>query len=166
MLIELNTPYNSLHQGLSNSTHTRFMVMRNHILAHTHMHTHSPSVVGCLWEVTDGDIDRFSKALLKSITSNSSYLSTIVGDSRRACKLPWITGAAPVVYGVPVSFKLHIQIPELPWQYISFIVCSLCFNTQIIYFDLIIWQPTGAKPLHLIVYNILYMYTNSACSQS
>ncbi len=73
---------------------------------HVRAHTHSPSVVGCLWNVTDGDIDRFSRALLKSTKkSTGSYLSSLVSESKQACKLPWVTGAATVVYGVPVAFR-------------------------------------------------------------
>ena len=69
------------------------------------IHTYSPSVVGCLWNVSDGEIDRFSRALFKSTKKSKSYLSTMVAESKQACKLPWVTGAAAVVYGVPVTFR-------------------------------------------------------------
>ena len=81
----------------------------------------SPSLVGCLWDVTDGEIDRFCKALLESILEHnkkgkptqrshhqsSKSLPAHVNSSRTACKLHWLVGAAPVVYGLPVTTKLR-----------------------------------------------------------
>eukprot|EP00058_Branchiostoma_floridae_P022137 XP_002607627.1 hypothetical protein BRAFLDRAFT_123958 [Branchiostoma floridae] len=63
-----------------------------------------PSIVANLWDVTDRDIDRFLQALLKSwLTSGSeSSLLEFVSQSREACKLRHLIGAAPVVYGFPV----------------------------------------------------------------
>uniref|UniRef100_A0A915MIS6 separase n=1 Tax=Meloidogyne javanica TaxID=6303 RepID=A0A915MIS6_MELJA len=43
-----------------------------------------PCVVGCLWMVTDGEIDTIVKA-------------------RLSCKLPYLTGASVVAYGLPVA---------------------------------------------------------------
>ncbi|KAI8497177.1 Separin [Branchiostoma belcheri] len=66
-----------------------------------------PSIVANLWDVTDRDIDRFLQALLKSwlnSDSNSSLLE-FVSQSREACKLRHLIGAAPVVYGFPVRVK-------------------------------------------------------------
>ncbi|XP_078661182.1 separin-like isoform X2 [Branchiostoma floridae x Branchiostoma belcheri] len=66
-----------------------------------------PSIVANLWDVTDRDIDRFLQALLKSwLTSDSnSSLLEFVSQSREACKLRHLIGAAPVVYGFPVRVK-------------------------------------------------------------
>ncbi|XP_066299642.1 separin-like isoform X2 [Branchiostoma lanceolatum] len=66
-----------------------------------------PSIVANLWDVTDRDIDRFLQALLKSwLTSGSeSSLPEFVSQSRDACKLRHLIGAAPVVYGFPVHVK-------------------------------------------------------------
>ncbi|XP_035700353.1 separin-like [Branchiostoma floridae] len=66
-----------------------------------------PSIVANLWDVTDRDIDRFLQALLKSwLTSGSeSSLLEFVSQSREACKLRHLIGAAPVVYGFPVHVK-------------------------------------------------------------
>ncbi|VDO84886.1 unnamed protein product [Heligmosomoides polygyrus] len=76
-----------------------------------------PSVVGCLWTVTDGEIDRYFMALVDlcfSSDANRTLTGTDGGDSRlrvlveamhRAksrCKLPYLTGAAVVSYGIPV----------------------------------------------------------------
>ncbi|EPB69175.1 peptidase family C50 [Ancylostoma ceylanicum] len=76
-----------------------------------------PSVVGCLWTVTDGEIDRYFMALVDlcfSSDGNRTLTGTDGGDSRlrvlveamhRArsrCKLPYLTGASVVSYGIPV----------------------------------------------------------------
>ncbi|VDM51602.1 unnamed protein product [Angiostrongylus costaricensis] len=68
-----------------------------------------PSVVGCLWTVTDGEIDRYFMALVDlcfSSDANRTLTGTEDGDSRlrllveamkkakSRCKLPYLTGAA------------------------------------------------------------------------
>jgi separase len=62
-------------------------------------------VVANLWDVTDVDIDRFTSVLLESICSanGSSCVSRFVSEARKACKLQYLVGAAPVVYGFPVA---------------------------------------------------------------
>ncbi|XP_044204007.1 separin [Thunnus albacares] len=66
-----------------------------------------PFVLGNLWDVTDRDIDRFTKALLESWLSAGSGapLLDYMGPSRQATFLKHLIGAAPVVYGLPV----HLQ---------------------------------------------------------
>ncbi|KAM9362423.1 separin [Symphorus nematophorus] len=66
-----------------------------------------PFVLGNLWDVTDRDIDRFTKALLESWFSAGSGapLLDYMGPSRQATHLKYLIGAAPVVYGLPV----HLQ---------------------------------------------------------
>ncbi|XP_073323552.1 separin isoform X2 [Pagrus major] len=66
-----------------------------------------PFVLGNLWDVTDRDIDRFTKALLESWLSAGSGapLLDYMGPSRQATHLKYLIGAAPVVYGLPV----HLQ---------------------------------------------------------
>ncbi|KAE9415767.1 hypothetical protein Angca_007654 [Angiostrongylus cantonensis] len=76
-----------------------------------------PSVVGCLWTVTDGEIDRYFMALVDlcfSADANRTLTGTDDGDSRlrllveamkkakSKCKLPYLTGAAVISYGIPV----------------------------------------------------------------
>lgn len=65
-----------------------------------------PSVTGCLWDVTDRDIDRYTAALVRSVTGTDtsappSSIAAAVSIHRSICKLPWLIGCAPVVYGVP-----------------------------------------------------------------
>jgi separase len=80
----------------------------------------SPSLVANLWDVTDRDIDRLSEEVFKKLHLDASHvpdessaspgllpisnMSTVaaVNASRDACKLKYLTGAAPVVYGIPV----------------------------------------------------------------
>ncbi|KAK1900808.1 Separin [Dissostichus eleginoides] len=66
-----------------------------------------PFVLGNLWDVTDRDIDRFTKYLLESWLSAGSGapLLDYMGPSRQATHLKYLIGAAPVVYGLP----LHLQ---------------------------------------------------------
>ncbi|KAF6732130.1 Separin [Oryzias melastigma] len=66
-----------------------------------------PFILGNLWDVTDRDIDRFTKALLESWLSAGSGASILefMSSSRQATNLKHLIGAAPVVYGLPV----HLQ---------------------------------------------------------
>ncbi|KXJ28212.1 uncharacterized protein LOC110254628 [Exaiptasia diaphana] len=66
-----------------------------------------PAIVGNLWDVTDRDIDRFTKFLLKAwLQSGQKWsLPQFLRNARQACKWPYLIGASPVVYGVPVFLK-------------------------------------------------------------
>ncbi|CAK5277632.1 unnamed protein product [Mycena citricolor] len=66
-----------------------------------------PSLVANLWDVTDRDIDLFSQAVFDKLAlggpQRSDPVSVVaaVAQSRDVCKLKYLTGAAPVVYGIP-----------------------------------------------------------------
>lgn len=81
----------------------------------------SPSLVANLWDVTDRDIDRLSEDVFKHLNLDSGHVSTLsptgnrlklplskmstaeaVAKGREECKLKYLTGAAPVVYGLPM----------------------------------------------------------------
>ncbi|EEC03685.1 conserved hypothetical protein [Ixodes scapularis] len=68
----------------------------------------SPCVVANLWDVTDRDIDRFTEGLLTSwiptlvTKTHVPDITKAVQVARKACKLQYLIGAAPVVYGIPV----------------------------------------------------------------
>jgi len=72
-----------------------------------------PSYVGVLWDVTDKDIDKFSDHLLSYWFSkwkpelNESKkvvpITRAVSMSRQYCRLKYLIGAAPIVYGLPLS---------------------------------------------------------------
>ena len=85
------------------------------------LHSGCPVAVANLWDVTDRDIDRFSQAVLanwlgadtKKVTAKqhlcdgaSVSVSTSITNSRNACRLTSLIGAAPVCYGIPVAVKL------------------------------------------------------------
>lgn len=94
----------------------------------------SPALVANLWDVTDRDLDRFSKSMLTlwGLDSNrdrqamevdqacsssvgvanvpiqpSSRLSLVeaVKGGRDTCRLKYLVGAASVVYGIPCFLK-------------------------------------------------------------
>ncbi|KND03271.1 separase [Spizellomyces punctatus DAOM BR117] len=74
----------------------------------------SQAIVANLWDVTDRDLDRFSCAMFEKwglVTSREtghidrSSIAEAVTTSRDVCTLKYLTGAAPVVYGVPVYLK-------------------------------------------------------------
>jgi separase len=84
----------------------------------------SPALVANLWDVTDRDIDRLSKAMFTKLGLSPSPSPTAGGTSprpnddrglsmsipkalaeaRSECTMRYLNGAAPVVYGVPVRF--------------------------------------------------------------
>ncbi len=84
----------------------------------------SPMILANLWDVTDKDIDRFTLNTLEkwglfvdydsidivdsldnSENDNNHTLCECVAKSRNSCKLKYLNGAAPVVYGLPLKLK-------------------------------------------------------------
>ena len=69
--------------------------------------------MACLWDVTDKDIDRFTKNILNnwllslSDTEDSARLLDYIPAARRACKLQYLVGCASVVYGLPISLRAN-----------------------------------------------------------
>ncbi|VDP40166.1 unnamed protein product, partial [Soboliphyme baturini] len=80
----------------------------------------SPNVVGTLWDVTDKEMNRYLEALLTiwlgfrnpnreqqdyrcaNISDHSDSLLQALAYARNYCKLPFLTGAAIVSYGLPL----------------------------------------------------------------
>ncbi|KAH3679582.1 hypothetical protein WICMUC_000915 [Wickerhamomyces mucosus] len=68
-----------------------------------------PMVLGNLWDVTDKDIDKFSLSvfdhwgLTEGIDSDPVDICEAVKKARSECKLKYLNGAAPVIYGLPLS---------------------------------------------------------------
>ncbi|EGO04017.1 hypothetical protein SERLA73DRAFT_84238 [Serpula lacrymans var. lacrymans S7.3] len=73
-----------------------------------------PSLVANLWDVTDRDIDKFSQVVFDKLQltadgvrknkegeQGGTSLVAAVSQARDSCKLRYLTGAAPVVYGIP-----------------------------------------------------------------
>ncbi|XP_050406071.2 uncharacterized protein LOC126821652 [Patella vulgata] len=69
-----------------------------------------PCVVANLWNVTDREIDRFSKSLIDIWleSENGTSLADVLPKAREACRLLNLTGSAPVVYGLPVSINKSV----------------------------------------------------------
>jgi len=70
----------------------------------------SPAVVANLWDVTDRDIDRFSRKLLEEWLGDANgegektkcvAMAGPIPAARGACRLPHLVGAAPVCFGLP-----------------------------------------------------------------
>lgn len=61
----------------------------------------SSVVVGCLWEVTDKDIDRFSIKVVEGLASGTECLGRLVSTCRGEFKMKHLNGASIVVYGLP-----------------------------------------------------------------
>ena len=68
----------------------------------SYLHAHCPALVANLWDVTDGDSDRFLGALVERCTAGGSLLDA-VAHARAACRLPHLTGLAAVCWGGPVD---------------------------------------------------------------
>lgn len=62
-----------------------------------------------LWDVTDRDIDKFTQGVFDELQlgpramreREGTSVVAAVARSREVCKLKYLTGAAPVVYGIP-----------------------------------------------------------------
>eukprot|EP00756_Hemistasia_phaeocysticola_P036520 Hpha_TRINITY_DN16647_c1_g1::TRINITY_DN16647_c1_g1_i3::g.181403::m.181403/K02365/ESP1; separase len=78
----------------------------------------SPAVVANLWDVTDGEIDRFTEALLRSLVGDENSDATSPNDSpdpwtladamqaaRKAVRLKYLTGGCPVAFGLPITIN-------------------------------------------------------------
>jgi separase len=104
-LQSVNTP-----KSISSSYYT--MHYEPEGIALSYLFAGAPCVVGNLWDVTDRDIDRYCLTLMEDFfqsqtdTNNcqtSPSLAKCVAKARRACKLRFIVGSAPVCYGLPVT---------------------------------------------------------------
>lgn len=74
-------------------------------MALAYLHARCPALVANLWDVTDGDIDRFSVSLLRHCTREGGSLLVSLAKARGACKLRFLTGSAAICYGVPLQFQ-------------------------------------------------------------
>ena len=67
----------------------------------------SPAIVANLWDVTDKDIDRFLTRLLKEWIEQRGNILNYVSTARDECFLPYLIGASPVVYGLPLVCQFN-----------------------------------------------------------
>lgn len=72
----------------------------------------SPTLIANIWDVTDRDIDKFAQSVFDKLRitkvdvdrwdgEGGTSVIAAVAQSRDSCKLKYLTGAAPVVYGIP-----------------------------------------------------------------
>nr|CCC89382.1 putative separase [Trypanosoma congolense IL3000] len=84
------------------------------------LHAGAPLFVGCLWHVTDGEIDRLTRRLLLLISGGSCggckgavrrpvTIAEALRLARRSCKLPFLTGCATVLYGVDLPLRRNMK---------------------------------------------------------
>ena len=91
----------SLLMGCSSGALTRHGGLAPSGIALSYLHARCPALIGNLWDVTDGEIDRLCDALLSECIKGGCLLAA-VARAREACRLPYLTGAAAVCYGVPL----------------------------------------------------------------
>ncbi|XP_065323053.1 uncharacterized protein LOC135930200 [Gordionus sp. m RMFG-2023] len=93
----------------SNGLFEPYGVLLNYLMAGC------PTVIANLWDVTSRDLDRYFKNLLENwIESPSSSLGIIVQKSRFVCKLPYMVGSSPIVYGLPcVLDETTLNVPSI-----------------------------------------------------
>ncbi|KAI9509013.1 peptidase family C50-domain-containing protein [Russula earlei] len=73
---------------------------------HNYMLAGCPTLIANLWDVTDRDIDKLTQAVfdrmrLTAEARDGTSIIKALAEAREVCKLKYITGAAPVVYGIP-----------------------------------------------------------------
>ncbi|WFC98868.1 separase [Malassezia yamatoensis] len=74
-----------------------------------YMAAQCPALLANLWDTTDKELDGVCEAVLSLVglhpsSTNHLTLAQAVAQARTYCKLPYLTGAACVVYGVPVDW--------------------------------------------------------------
>jgi separase len=103
----IGTPYNYMLAG--------WWVIYFALLLLCILNGRSPTLIANLWDVTDRDIDKLTQAVFdkmrltpealreKSNEPETDGISIVraLAEAREVCKLKYITGAAPVVYGIP-----------------------------------------------------------------
>eukprot|EP01060_Flectonema_neradi_P033283 TRINITY_DN5548_c0_g3_i2.p1 TRINITY_DN5548_c0_g3~~TRINITY_DN5548_c0_g3_i2.p1 ORF type:complete len:1380 (+),score=242.43 TRINITY_DN5548_c0_g3_i2:33-4172(+) len=70
----------------------------------------APAVLANLWDVTDGEIDRFTESLLKNWLDkdpSSTPFTKAINASRDSVKLRYLIGACPILYGLPINPSLE-----------------------------------------------------------
>ncbi|KAI3404679.2 ESP1 [Candida oxycetoniae] len=71
----------------------------------------SPLILANLWDVTDKDIDAFTITMfnhwgLVRKEHERAVITEAVNKGRSACNLKYLNGAAPIVYGLPLSVSI------------------------------------------------------------
>jgi len=76
--------------------------------AHAYWAGGARATAGCLWDVTDGDVDRFTAALVAGMAAPGGPrpLSALLSEARAVCRLPFLTAAAVVAHGADLPVIL------------------------------------------------------------
>ncbi|KAG7898577.1 hypothetical protein KL935_004176 [Ogataea polymorpha] len=86
-------------------------VFKPHGTVYNYLMGGSPMVVANLWDVTDKDIDKFTLHMLEKwgfSGPSGCDIGHSIAQSRDVCVLPYLNGAAPVLYGIP--FKIRNEL--------------------------------------------------------
>lgn len=70
-----------------------------------YLYAGAPFVLGCLWIVTDVDIDSLSMTVMEKIFSTPCGISLALAESRDGCKLKYGNGSAPIIFGIPLPLQ-------------------------------------------------------------
>ena len=62
-----------------------------------------PAYMGCMWMVTDLDVDMITEEIF--VHSSCENLSLILEAARKKCVYQFINGSSTVVYGLPVYLQ-------------------------------------------------------------
>ncbi|ODQ81332.1 hypothetical protein BABINDRAFT_17995, partial [Babjeviella inositovora NRRL Y-12698] len=98
----------SLLIGCSSGALTTASLLEPHGTVYNYLAGGCPMVLVNLWDVTDKDIDTFSLSLFEKwglVRGSHPVRANIceaVCQSRDVCKLRFLNGAAPIVYGLPL----------------------------------------------------------------
>lgn len=81
-----------------------------------YMAVECPALVANLWDTTDKELDGVCEAVLERVglfpgRSAAQPLAEAVAAARGECRLPYLTGAACVVYGAPVVWTRPTRVP-------------------------------------------------------
>ncbi|XP_074653573.1 separin-like [Tubulanus polymorphus] len=66
-----------------------------------------PVAIGNLWDITDRDIDRFFEQLITAWfrSAEGTTINELMCQARSICRMQFLNGAAPAIYGLPVGLK-------------------------------------------------------------
>lgn len=81
-----------------------------------------PSLTAVLWDVTDAEIDKVAQSTVSQLRMDSEHIpdttsalseisdhalsnAQALAKARDCCRLKYLTGAAPVTYGIPIYIR-------------------------------------------------------------
>ncbi|CCW66365.1 unnamed protein product [Phytomonas sp. Hart1] len=85
----------------------------NYGMPWAYLHAGARTFIGCLWDITNGEVDRLSRRFLRYSTTpklegvgDGLSVGEALSAARKVCKLPFLSGMATVMYGVNRLFAL------------------------------------------------------------